>query len=60
METTENTEEIRILQDSSAEILNSGSRDPPSSSRPNQTHLNKRIKVFGITRKLQAGEFDQG
>ncbi len=30
------------------------------SSSPNQTHLNKLIKVFRITRKLQAGEFDQG
>ncbi len=28
-----------------------------SSSNPNQTHLNKLIKVFRINRKLQAGEF---
>ncbi len=27
---------------------------------PNQTHVNKTIKIFRITRKLQAGEFDQG
>ncbi len=31
----------------------------PSSSNPNQTHLNKQIKVFRITRKV-TGEFDQG
>ncbi len=30
------------------------------SSSPNQTHLSKLIKVFRITRTLQAGEFDQG
>ncbi len=27
------------------------------SSNPNQSHLNKLIKVFRINRKLQAGEF---
>ncbi len=30
------------------------------SSNPNQTHLNQLIKLFRITSKLQAGEFDQG
>ncbi len=30
------------------------------SSNPNQTHLNQLIKMFRITSKLQAGEFDQG
>jgi len=30
------------------------------SSSPNQTHLNKLIKVFGINRKLQTGVFDYG
>ncbi len=30
------------------------------SSNPNHTHLNKLIKVFRITRKLQASDFGQG
>jgi len=29
-------------------------------SNLNQTDLNKLIKVFGFTGKLQVGEFDQG
>ncbi len=30
------------------------------STIPNQTNLNKLVKVFKVTRHLQAGEFDQG
>ncbi len=30
------------------------------SSNPNQTHLNKQVKLFRNNRKQQAGEFDQG
>lgn len=29
-------------------------------SNPNKTHLNKLIRIFRITRKLQGGEYDQG
>ncbi len=44
-------------------VLSSGPHGPLSSRvylNPNQTHLNKLTKILGITRKLQAEEFDQG
>lgn len=30
------------------------------SSSPNQTHLSKPFKLFGVITKIQVGEFDQG
>lgn len=30
------------------------------SSSPNQTHLSKPIKLFGVITKIKVGEFDQG
>ncbi len=44
-----------------ARVHNSGPQGPLAefSFNSNQIHLNKQM-VFGVTRKLQAGEFDQG
>jgi len=43
-----------------AVLLKSSPGGPGKSCIPNQTHLNKLVKVFTVTEKLQVGEVDHG